>query len=63
MKKLILAVLIAIPISVFLLAQKPANSSTVQCGIKPIAPIGCKSSDAVCVCDADGNCQWVFYCD
>ena len=29
------------------------------CGLKPLTPLGCKS-DAVCVCDAKGNCSWVF---
>lgn len=31
-----------------------------NCGIKPIAPIGCK--DATCVCDEKGKCKWVWSC-
>jgi len=28
--------------------------------IKPIAPIGCSSSDAVLITNSDGTCYWVF---
>lgn len=34
--------------------------ASLQCGIKPIPPIGCSSADAMCICDEDGNCYWVF---
>lgn len=36
--------------------------TNLRCGLKPLPPLGCKSSDAVCMCDSDGNCQWVFRC-
>ena len=36
--------------------------ANINCGIKPIPPIGCDSDDARCVCDAEGNCEWVFDC-
>ena len=32
------------------------------CGIKPIPPIGCTFEDAVCICSANGNCQWIYAC-
>jgi len=35
----------------------------LQCGIPPIPPIGCDRDDAVCVCDRNGNCQWLWQCD
>jgi len=35
-------------------------SASINCGIKPIPPIGCSDADAVCVCDDDGNCAWQF---
>lgn len=41
-------------------AASPAVAA--NCGFKPFAPFGCKSENARCVCDADGNCQWVFDC-
>ena len=48
----------------FVLSRLSANQSVIpvnfQCGLKPLPPFGCKSEDAVCVCDRDGNCQWQF---
>lgn len=32
-----------------------------QCGLKPMIPLGC--TDAVCLCDGEGNCDWVYICD
>lgn len=32
------------------------------CGIRPLAPVGCHWRDAMCVCDKDHNCEWVFVC-
>jgi hypothetical protein len=43
-------------------AASPALAN-IKCGIKPIPPIGCDRDDAVCVCDSNGNCQWVFQCN
>lgn len=31
------------------------------CGLAPMVPLGCQ--DAVCVCDEDGDCRWVFICN
>jgi hypothetical protein len=53
--KLILALLI-------LGAGPAAAYAPIQCGIPPIPPIGCTAQDAVCVCDAQGNCHWEFHC-
>lgn len=34
---------------------------SMNCGIAPIPPIGCRVGP--CVCDATGtNCQWTFVC-
>lgn len=45
----------------------PANLALAQAGcgippIPPIPPIGCVRMDPACVCDANGNCRWVFNC-
>lgn len=40
----------------------PQGHHYLGCGIKPIAPIGCTSDDAVCICDNNGNCEWMFVC-
>lgn len=34
--------------------------ASIQCGIKPIPPIGCEV--VYCQCD-DSGCRWVFRCD
>ncbi len=53
--------LIIISIVFSLLVITPfAITASIKCGIKPIPPIGCSSASAQCVCDADGNCNWVF---
>ena len=52
LKKIILATLLTL--------ASTAAYANMQCGIKPIPPIGCSSSNAVCQCDSSGNCQWVF---
>ena len=39
-----------------------AFGQSIQCGLKPLAPLGCKSENAHCVCDAQGNCHWEFDC-
>jgi hypothetical protein len=40
----------------------PVLANTMACGLKPLAPLGCSSANARCVCDADGQCRWVFDC-
>lgn len=36
-----------------------------RCGLKPLPPLGCKRSDAVCICERSGDygqtrCRWVW---
>lgn len=33
--------------------------NSIGCGFKPLPPFGC-SSKAICICDADRNCEWIF---
>ena len=40
----------------------PASADSFACGLKPMTPFGCASGYAVCTCDAQGNCKWVFIC-
>jgi len=39
-----------------------AYAQNIACGIQPIPPIGCNSNSAHCVCNAQGQCHWVFDC-
>ena len=34
--------------------------ANLQCGLRPLPPLGCVV--AYCQCDGDGNCSWVFSC-
>lgn len=43
-------------------AAVPALADSMSCGLKPLPPLGCSSSSAQCLCDAQGNCRWVFSC-
>lgn len=36
------------------------GSSTLECGLPPLPPLGCSGVEPVCVCDGDGDCDWVF---
>ncbi len=51
-------------IRALLLAVAALSVSTpvyaASCGFKPFAPFGCRSNNAVCICDQGGNCRWVF---
>ncbi len=49
--------LLVIGVSVLLL---PVEACASSCGLKPLAPIGCH--DAVCYCNAEGYCQWIWEC-
>ena len=40
----------------------PAAANSMACGLRPIAPPGCASTVARCVCEASGECRWVFDC-
>lgn len=39
-----------------------SSSALAFCGLKPLPPLGCSNSDAVCMCDSAGNCHWVWQC-
>lgn len=39
---------------------KTAHSNALQCGLKPVVPLGCNVGDCLCV---DDNCFWVVSCD
>jgi hypothetical protein len=32
------------------------------CVVPPVPPVGCTNQDAHCICDAAGNCHWVYDC-
>jgi hypothetical protein len=32
------------------------------CAVPPVPPVACSSQDAHCICDAAGNCRWVYDC-
>jgi hypothetical protein len=34
----------------------------VTCAVPPVPPVACSSQAAKCICDAAGNCQWVYDC-
>jgi len=38
----------------------PTKGICLGCGIMPIPPLGCKKENAKCVCNADGECSWIF---
>lgn len=39
-----------------------AIAAVAGCGFHGFPPMGCKDSDAVCICDANGNCRWEWHC-
>ena len=45
-----------------MLPSNPVHADNMACGLKPMPPLGCSSSSAVCLCDASGACKWVFSC-
>jgi hypothetical protein len=55
MKRLLLAMSLCAT-----LMTGPAPAQNLSCGLMPIPPVGCSRSNAQCVCDASGRCQWVF---
>lgn len=32
------------------------------CAVPPVPPVGCTNQDAKCICDANGNCHWMYDC-
>jgi hypothetical protein len=37
-----------------------AHASTLQCGLRPLTPLGCTTDSAACVCFPGGECTWIF---
>ena len=35
--------------------------ANLKCRLKPIRSVNCKGN-AICACDANGNCAWVWNC-
>lgn len=62
MKKLVLILTVFAAIAALYAAQNIACAN-YACGLKPLPPLGCSMSDAVCICDNAGNCQWVWICN
>lgn len=67
MKQFICIVILAILVStVFLALGMTQSRCGMGCGIiplSPVAPLGCKRLDPVCVCDEKGcNCHWEWHC-
>ncbi len=58
MKTLLFAGLVAVN----LMLWAPNALANINCGIKPLPPIGCAYDSGRCVCDSNGNCHWVFDC-
>lgn len=58
-------VIFAIVTSAFAYLYNPncAKAYGYGCGFKPFPPLGCDRDDAVCICDEDGDCNWIFICD
>lgn len=54
MKRLLIIALLALPTSAH---------ANLKCGLKPLPPLGCYGKPAMCYCDANGNCQWVYICN
>lgn len=55
-----IALVIACGLVMSYFAINAKTACAYGCGIRPIPPIGCSSSDATCICSSDGDCQWVF---
>lgn len=37
----------------------------ISCGMmpmKPMTPMGCSDTQAVCICDGSGDCSWIWIC-
>jgi hypothetical protein len=58
----ITAIVTAIAVLLIIATVGTAHAQSIQCGIRPIPPIGCKMNSARCVCNAQGQCDWVFDC-
>lgn len=56
-----LTIIVAVALSLYIALHAPAcaqQSGTYYCPFQPLIPLGCKT--AMCQCDADGNCYWVY---
>lgn len=48
-------------IAITLLLLTSSAGANINCGLKPLKPLGCSSKAyATCQCDQYGNCQWVW---
>ena len=47
--------------SSFFIPNSKYKVANLKCGLKPIRPVNCKGN-AICACDANGNCAWVWNC-
>ena len=57
-KSLLLAVIVCAAIRVSAAAAQP----TVYCAVPPVAPAGCPTEKARCICDTKSRCQWYYDC-
>ena len=32
------------------------------CAVPPVPPVACSTQNAKCICDANGNCRWIYDC-
>jgi hypothetical protein len=45
-----------------ILASAAQAQPAVYCAVPPVPPVGCTNQDAKCICDAGGNCRWIYNC-
>ena len=36
--------------------------SLATCTVPPVPPVACSNEQAKCICDAAGNCRWIYDC-
>jgi hypothetical protein len=56
---LVLAVVASLATALMATAKADAIAT---CAVPPVPPVACSSQDAHCICDAAGNCHWVYDC-
>jgi hypothetical protein len=59
-KMILLAALILFPAQLLI---SPVSAQSIKCGAQSLPPLGCKYDSGRCVCDQNGNCQWVYDCN
>ena len=41
----------------------PAMADPIAtCAVPPVPPVSCSNQNAKCICDASGNCRWIYDC-